>query len=132
MPRALWPLHRGRPALAIVLPHSVSGQPLQRFLLADTGAGSAFSRFELLLTESDCLDGGGILTTPVPLGGAFTGTFPVYLLRVQVPLLAFDQSVRAVGIPRAPAGFDGIAGFRFLNRFTYGNFGVSAQFGLEV
>jgi hypothetical protein len=27
--------------------------------------------------------------------------------------------------------FDGIACFRFLNRFTYGNFGDPGQFGLE-
>ena len=28
-------------------------------------------------------------------------------------------------------GFKGVAGFRFLNRFDYGNFGNPAQFGLE-
>jgi hypothetical protein len=30
------------------------------------------------------------------------------------------------------AHFAGIAGFRFLNRFTYGNFGNAGEFGLEV
>jgi hypothetical protein len=30
-----------------------------------------------------------------------------------------------------PRPFDGIACFRFLNRFTYGNFGDPNQFGLE-
>ena len=27
---------------------------------------------------------------------------------------------------------DGIAGFRFLNRFTFGNFGNPSEFGLET
>jgi hypothetical protein len=35
-------------------------------------------------------------------------------------------------IPNPPTGFDGIACFRFLNRFTYGNFGAATHFGLEV
>jgi hypothetical protein len=40
--------------------------------------------------------------------------------------------MRAVGVPNAPKGLDGIAGFRFLNRFTYGNFGNALEFGLET
>jgi hypothetical protein len=35
-------------------------------------------------------------------------------------------------VPANPQGFEGIAGFRFLNRFTYGNFGNPAEFGLET
>ena len=31
----------------------------------------------------------------------------------------------------APPGFEGIASFRFLDRFTFGNFGDPGQFGLE-
>lgn len=59
--------------------------------------------------------------------------FPsTYLIRVQVPRLGFDRNVRVVGVPSLPAGFDGIACFRFLNRFTYGNFGDPSQFGLEA
>lgn len=65
------------------------------------------------------------------LGGAYTGTFPTYVIRVQLPPLGFDQTIRAVGVPATPAGFDGIAGFPFLNRFTYGNFGDPGRFGLE-
>jgi hypothetical protein len=37
----------------------------------------------------------------------------------------------AVAVPVVPEGFQGTAGFRFLNRFDYGNFGNPAQFGLE-
>jgi hypothetical protein len=36
-----------------------------------------------------------------------------------------------VGVRSVPAGFDGIACFAFLDRFTYGNFGDPGQFGLE-
>src|SRR5207249_3053747 len=32
-----------------------------------------------------------------------------------------DEPVPVVGVFRVPPGFDGIAGFRFLNRFHYGN-----------
>jgi hypothetical protein len=42
-----------------------------------------------------------------------------------------DRQVRAAAVPAFPAGFDGVAGFRFLNRFTYGNFGDPTRFGLE-
>jgi hypothetical protein len=37
-----------------------------------------------------------------------------------------------VGVPYPPPDFDGIACFRFLNRFTYGNFGDKNAFGLEI
>jgi hypothetical protein len=46
--------------------------------------------------------------------------------------LVFDAPLRVVGVPANPQGFEGIAGFRFLNRFTYGNFGNPAEFGLET
>ncbi|HEY7426973.1 MAG TPA: hypothetical protein VH682_22250 [Gemmataceae bacterium] len=102
-----------------------------RTLLADTGAGSRGSRFELILEENDCLLCGGIPYPSVTLGGAYSGRFPVYDLPVQLPALGFAQNLRAIGVPSVPAGFDGIAAFRFLNRFTYGNFGDPGQFGLE-
>ena len=66
------------------------------------------------------------------LGGAYVGLYPVYLLRVQIPEIGFDLPVHVVGVPAAPQGFHGIASFRFLNRFTYGNFGNPAEFGLET
>jgi hypothetical protein len=99
--------------------------------LADTGAGNARAGFELLLEEQDCLAAGGVPSQTVVLGGAYAGPHPVYLLRVQIPDLGFDHHLPAVGVPAAPAGFDGIACFRFLNRFEYGNFGDAGQFGLD-
>src|SRR5205823_14717487 len=107
-------------------------QPLPLLLLADTGAGSRTSRFELILDESDCLLCGGKTSSMIGLGGAYAGQYPIYQLRVQVPELGFARAVRVVGVPANPRGFEGIAGFRFLNRFTYGNFGNPAEFGLET
>lgn len=132
MARRQWPLLHDRPRLEIMLALPAGGQPLPRNLLADTGAGTARSGFELVLVEQDCLNAGGIPSLPVVLRGAYSGSFPVYLVRVQLPDLRFDHHVLAAGVPTVPAGFDGIAGFRFLNRFEYGNFGDSGQFGLDA
>jgi hypothetical protein len=65
------------------------------------------------------------------LGGAYTGSFPSYLLPVQLPALGFATNLRVVGVPTISAAFDGLACFSFLNRFHYGNFGNTALFGLE-
>jgi hypothetical protein len=54
------------------------------------------------------------------------------MLRVQIPQLRFDHHVRAVAVTQTPHDLDGIACFRFLNRFTYGNFGDPASFALEL
>jgi hypothetical protein len=59
------------------------------------------------------------------------GSFPTYVLSVRLPALGFDQDLRVVGVPSVPTGFNGIACFSFLNRFTYGNFGDPSQLGLE-
>lgn len=131
MPPIEWPLRNGRPCVQAVLSLATSGQPLLRNLLADTGAGSLTAKFDLLLDEDDCLLCGGNPLVPITLSGAYTGAFPVYLLPVQVPALGFSRNMRAVGVPSVPAGFDGIACFRFLNRFHYGNFGDPGVFGLE-
>lgn len=130
MARVLWPLLHHRPSVRVILTSAVGDQPLARRLLADTGAGTARSSFELILDEDDCLLCGGSPSYVVGLGGAFAGSFPVYLLRIRVPELGFDEYLPVVGVPNSPA--DGIAGFRFLNRFAYGNFGDPGQFGLEV
>ncbi len=132
MPRVLWPLRHGRPCVEVVLFLVQGGQPVPRALLADTGAGSAMAGFELILEEGDCLRCGGVLLPPITLRGSYAGTFPIYKLPVHVPALGFAQNLHAVGVPSAPSGFDGIAGFNFLNRFTYGNFGDPGQFGLEM
>ena len=131
MPRVQWPLRHGRPCLEVVLTLAAVGQPFPRFLIADTGAGSRTSSFELILDEDDCLLCGGLPGASVTLGGAYIGSFPLYDLPVRLPALGFDQNLRAVGVPSVPAGFDGIACFAFLSRFTYGNFGDPSLFGLE-
>jgi hypothetical protein len=116
----------------VALPLTSADPPLVRQLIADTGAGTGQAGFELLLQASDCLLCGGIPAHPVTLGGADPGSFLVYVVRLQIPALSFDHHLRAVALPSCPAGFDGIAGFRFLNRFTYGNFGDPSRFGLET
>jgi hypothetical protein len=132
MPRATWPLRQESPAIRIVLTLLAGNQPLPLDLIADTGAGNNASRFELILEESDCQRCGGQLLSPIKLGGAYQGSFPLYQLRVQIPQLGFDVPIRAVGVPANPRGFEGVAGFRLVNRFAYGNFGNPAEFGLET
>jgi len=132
MPRAQWSLHLDQPIIEVNLALAQGGQTVLRRLLADTGAGTATAGFELLMDEHDCLLCGGTPTQPVVLGGAYSGTFPIYLVRVQLPLLSFDRFLPVVGVPGNPHGLDGVACFRFLNQFTYGNFGDPRQFGLEV
>jgi hypothetical protein len=131
MPRAQWPLRRGRPCLEVILTLTQGAQPLVRTLLADTGAGSQRFDVALILQERDCLVCGGSSHRPVVLGGSYAGSFPTYTLPVHVPALAFIQDLRVVAVRSVPRGFDGIACFGFLNRFTYGNFGNPGEFGLE-
>jgi hypothetical protein len=131
MPRVQWPLRHGRPSVQVSLTMAQGGQPLTRTLLADTGAGSQRSGIDLLLNEGDCLLCGGLPIANVILGGAYAGSYRAYRLRVQLPALGFDRNLAVVGVLTVPRQFDGIACFRFLNRFTYGNFGDPNQFGLE-
>lgn len=132
MARAVWPLQQDRPTIEVILNFALGGKKVSRKLLADTGAGNARAAFELALEENDCLLCGAKPTRVVSIAGAYSGAFPLYVIRVQVPLLGFDSDVPALGVPAPPAAFDGIAGFRFLNRFSYGNFGNAGEFGLEV
>jgi hypothetical protein len=111
---------------------AVDGLQITRHLLADTGAGTDNSNYELILEVADCLLAGGHAGEPIQLRGAYLGKFPFYLLRVLIPALGFDRMVPVVAPPVGLSGFDGIACFRFLNRFTYGNFGNPTQFGLET
>jgi hypothetical protein len=130
MPAAQWLLQNDRPVIEIVVSAS-GGQDLVRKLIADTGAGTRQSVFQLILDEKDCFQSGAILIGHVQLGGAFSGVFPVYLVEVRIPQLNFDDPVPVVGVTKVPAGFEGIAGFKFLNRFHYGNFGDPDFFGLQ-
>jgi hypothetical protein len=132
MARAQWPLQFDRPAIEIILTLALGGQKVTRTLLADTGAGNAKAPFDLLLEENDCLLYGGKATHLVPVTGAHSGSYPLYVVRVQIPTLGFDDDVAVIGVPTPPSNLDGIACFRFLNRFTYGNFGNAGEFGLET
>ena len=131
MPRAEWLLRNGRPCVEVVLTLAPTGQPWVRALLADTGAGSSKDIFDLILDEEDCVLCGGIPGASVKLGGAYVGSFPLYDVAVQLPMLGFAKNLRVVGVPTLLAGFDGIACFSFVNRFSYGNFGNPGLFGLD-
>jgi hypothetical protein len=130
MATAQWILQNDRPVIEIVLSAS-GGHELVRKLIADTGAGNRQSVFQLVLDENDCLQSGAILIDHIELGGAYSGVFPIYLVNVRIPQLNFDEPVPVVGVSHVPEGFDGIAGFRFLNQFNYGNFGNPDYFCLE-
>jgi hypothetical protein len=108
MPRKEWPLRHGRPCVEVVLTLTQGSKPFPRTLLADTGAGSHNCGFELILTDNDCILCGGILLQPVTLCGAYSGTFPSYLLLVQLPALGFAKNLRVVGVPSLSGKFDGL------------------------
>lgn len=132
MARAAWPLAGGRPVVEIGFSDVSVGASASRTLMADTGAGSQHDPFDLILNEDDCLHLGGMPSLVVDLGGAYTGKFPCYSIAIEIPVLGFFETVEVVGVPASITDLDGIACFRFLNRFTYGNFGRSDQFGLET
>jgi hypothetical protein len=125
------PLHHDRPAVAVHL-RMADGQDVSRRLVADTGAGTRRDTFELILDEDDCLHCGGVYVHTVRLRGAYNGSFPVYVVDVRLASLNFDEPINVVGVPNLPLGFDGIACFRFLRRFNYGNFGDPDAFGLDT
>jgi hypothetical protein len=97
MPPAHWPLHLHRPSIEVVLPRFRSNRV--RRLVADSGAGHARSAFQLVLRNADCLSSRGTLVGQVQLGGAYSGQFPIYLVRIQIPLLGFADDVPVVGVP---------------------------------
>ena len=125
-------MRHDRPVIEVVLTLALGGPKVTRTLLADTGAAGNRDPFELILEEVDCLMCGAIPSALVGLGGSYQGLHPRYGVRIMIPQLSFGQSVFAVGVAKPPDGFDGITCFRFLNRFTYGNFGDPATFGLET
>jgi hypothetical protein len=129
---AQWPLLDDRPVIQIVLTLAQGGPKVTRTLLADTGAGARRDPFQLILDEVDCVLCGGKVSKMITLGGSFVGTYPIYGLPVEIPQLNFRRFLPVVGVANIPKGFEGIAAFRFLNRFTYGNFGDRATFGLET
>ena len=132
MALAQWPLLHDRPVIQVVLTLAQGGQKVTRRLLADTGAAGRRDPFELILDEVDCLLCGGKLSKMVSLGGSFAGTHPVYGFPIEIPQLNFNRYLPVVGVANPPKGFDGVACFRVLSRFTYGNFGNPLAFGLET
>jgi len=130
MPPVVWPLHNRRPIIELSLLHAKGKR--RRRLLADTGGGSDEAPFELLLRETDCQPYGFEVVAQVQLSGAYIGWFNVYSIKVRIPRLKFAASVPVVGVPSVLNDFDGIACFRFLNRFHYGNFGDRDRFGLTT
>jgi hypothetical protein len=132
MPRANWPLLLGRPMIEVILKKTRGNLQTTLDLLADTGGGTDQARFELVLEEYACRTYATRAGYNIRLRGFFVGLFPVYLVQIQIPDLAFDHHVRAIGVPTVAPGFGGVACFRFLNRFAYGNFGDHKQFGLET
>jgi len=127
-----WLLHNDRPQIEIVISLPGTGREQVRRLLADTGAGTRTDVFELILDEDDCSQCGGIPMQQVRLSGAFKGEFPVYLIDIRISAVGFDNAVPVVGVPKTPKGFDGLACFRFLSRFSYGNLNNSDGFTLRI
>ena len=133
MPRTTWSLVRGRPVIEISLV-SPDGSQDSRLLLADTGAGSALAGMELVLSDADARRFSAGSAGTLRLGGAFSGEFPAHWFHASIPALAWAEFCLAVVIPGSllPSELQGIACFRFLNRFSYGNFGDPDRFGLEA
>ena len=135
MARVTWPLEHNRPIVQLQLVNTASGHTVTRTLLADTGAGTLDAPFELILRVDDCQRYMVLQSSDdVALGGAIVGTYPIYAMQVGIPELTVVRRVRVVAVPDSacPAGLDGVACFRFLTSFTYGNFGERQRFGLEV
>lgn len=134
MPRACWQIQHGRPVIEVTFYPPGHGQEVSRVLLADTGGGTLYSAWDLILTEGDCqlLNHGDV--SPITLSGAFAGTFSTFYVHAAIPALGTSHTLVAVAVPagRFSLGIDGIAGFRFLNTFHYGNFGDGTQFCLET
>lgn len=127
-----WPLHMQRPQIEVVISPFGAKRELVRRLLADTGAGTRTDVFELILDEDDCVQSSGIPMQQVRLSGAFQGEFPVYLIDIRIPALGFDDAIPVVGVSKTPKDFDGLACFRFLSRFAYGNFSNPDGFSLTL
>lgn len=134
MPRASWSLVAGQPVIQIELRGKESGLSFTRTLLADTGGGSTSVPVDLALSIEDVERCGGIFRGYVGAGGAIDGNFKVYALDVTLPAMNLVSLVNVMAVPAEtlPDGLKGIACFRFLNAFTYGNFGNPNEFGLEL
>jgi len=133
-PRQTWLLQNDLPVIEVLLLEPFTGSWESRILLADTGAGPRFSLFEIVLSHADIARFGQQELGEVSVSGALQGRMTVFSLQLQIPRLGVDLSVDALSAPSSSliGGLDGIAAFRFLNSFSYGNFGSPHEFGLEV
>ncbi len=134
MPRRSWLLHNDIPVIQIELREPFTGFTATRTLVADTGAGPRFSPFELVLGVADGLRFGTRVLRSARVGGAFNGQFPIRAVTIEIPALNLSRQADALIVPDLSLidGLDGFACFRFLNAFTYGNFGNPNEFGSEV
>jgi hypothetical protein len=134
MCRVCWPLVNERPVIQVTFLGTEDGQEYIRTLLADTGGGRRNSHWDVILSVNDCrlfgLDQAGM----AHLVGAYTGDFPMVSVQAALPALPVIRELVAVAVPsdQVRPGTDGLAGFRFLSAFHYGNFGDPEQFGLEL
>jgi hypothetical protein len=126
-------LDQGRPVVEAAFVSAGQGRLVRR-LLADTGGGSLRAPFEVILGQTDAAQLPHLPAGSASVGGAFSGQYPTILVLAEVPGLSTLRGVFALLVPPAqlPTGLDGIAGFRFLNAFHYGNFGDPGQFGIEA
>ncbi len=85
-----------RAVIEAILITSTGTRPKTYDLLADTGAGSDRAKFELVLDEFDCRAYGRRTSYRVELGGAFSESFLIYLVRIQIPQLSLDHSEMGV------------------------------------
>ena len=134
MPRFLWPLQNGQPVISIYLRDVETEVLSPRVLLADTGAGDAFTAVELILIQRDGERFGREWLGNAQAGGFVRGNFEIQLVPIVIPALNVARLATALLIPPSelPQGLSGIAGFRLLNKFSYGNFGDPKRFGLEA
>src|SRR5215213_3159371 len=98
MPPVTLPLLHDRPSVRVVLT-SAGGQPTAFDLLADSGAGSNSSPYELILRESDCWSYGAPAGFLVTLSGAFAGNYLLFRVIVRIPALGFVADLPVVGVP---------------------------------
>ena len=110
------------------------GSILTRTLLVDTGGGSALVPVDLVLSVADVSRCRSRLQSYVGSGGAIEGSFEVRSLQIAMPTLGLVRRVNVMVVPAIslPDGLGGIACFRFLNAFNYGNGGNPAEFALET
>ena len=88
MPRACWQIQHGRPVIEMTFYPPGNGQGVSRVLLADTGGGTLYSAWDLVLTEEECQLFNVGDASLVTLGGAFAGTFFTYFVDAVIPAIS--------------------------------------------